>query len=183
MTLTLFSLHTKTTSFSWTPVHFLKRRLTVSPKLIWKTLTFLSFFFIDTYEPDGYNPEAPSITSAGRSQYRQFFTRAQTQRPNLIGLTSGEMDTNPRGRKGFYFSLRTSVFIFPFSRLKAMFFLTDLVFQSSFQTSEILWHLYFFFLFFFLMFNDNLKVKPVLLIKNNHLFGNVRRVGFFCLFF
>ncbi|PKU36164.1 rna-binding protein 27 [Limosa lapponica baueri] len=50
-----------------------------------------------TYEPDGYNPEAPSITSAGRSQYRQFFTRAQTQRPNLIGLTSGEMDTNPRG--------------------------------------------------------------------------------------
>ncbi|NWR67980.1 RBM27 protein, partial [Bucorvus abyssinicus] len=53
-------------------------------------------FFVDTYEPDGYNPEAPSITSAGRSQYRQFFTRAQTQRPNLIGLTSGEMDTNPR---------------------------------------------------------------------------------------
>uniref|UniRef100_A0A8C0H4D8 RNA binding motif protein 27 n=1 Tax=Chelonoidis abingdonii TaxID=106734 RepID=A0A8C0H4D8_CHEAB len=49
-----------------------------------------------TYEPDGYNPEAPSITSAGRSQYRQFFTRTQTQRPNLIGLTSGEMDTNPR---------------------------------------------------------------------------------------
>ncbi|XP_062443166.1 RNA-binding protein 27 isoform X2 [Rhea pennata] len=49
-----------------------------------------------TYEPDGYNPEAPSITSAGRSQYRQFFTRAQTQRPNLIGLTSGEMDSNPR---------------------------------------------------------------------------------------
>ncbi|KAM9373256.1 RNA-binding protein 27-like [Phaethornis superciliosus] len=60
--------------------------------------TFFHFspFFIDTYEPDGYNPEAPSITSAGRSQYRQFFTRAQTQRPNLIGLTSGEMDTNPR---------------------------------------------------------------------------------------
>ncbi|XP_025065306.1 RNA-binding protein 27 isoform X2 [Alligator sinensis] len=49
-----------------------------------------------TYEPDGYNPEAPSITGAGRSQYRQFFTRTQTQRPNLIGLTSGEMDTNPR---------------------------------------------------------------------------------------
>lgn len=116
-----------------------------------KLLHFSLFFFIDTYEPDGYNPEAPSITSAGRSQYRQFFTRAQTQRPNLIGLTSGEMDTNPRGRKGFYFSLRTSVFIFPFSRLKAMFFLTDLVFQSSFQTSEILWHLYFFFLFFFFL--------------------------------
>ncbi|XP_074865849.1 RNA-binding protein 27 isoform X2 [Carettochelys insculpta] len=49
-----------------------------------------------TYEPDGYNPEAPSITSAGRSQYRQFFSRTQTQRPNLIGLTSGEVDSNPR---------------------------------------------------------------------------------------
>ncbi|XP_053232646.1 RNA-binding protein 27 isoform X3 [Podarcis raffonei] len=50
-----------------------------------------------TYEPDGYNPEAPSITSTGRSQYRQFFSRTPMQRPNLIGLTSGEMDTNPRG--------------------------------------------------------------------------------------
>ncbi|XP_027697627.1 RNA-binding protein 27 isoform X3 [Vombatus ursinus] len=50
----------------------------------------------DTYEPDGYNPEAPSITSTGRSQYRQFFSRTQTQRPNLIGLTSGDMDANPR---------------------------------------------------------------------------------------
>ncbi|XP_038628075.1 RNA-binding protein 27 isoform X2 [Tachyglossus aculeatus] len=50
----------------------------------------------DTYEPDGYNPEAPSITSSGRSQYRQFFSRTQTQRPNLIGLTSGDMDANPR---------------------------------------------------------------------------------------
>ncbi|XP_058021943.1 RNA-binding protein 27 isoform X4 [Ahaetulla prasina] len=49
-----------------------------------------------TYEPDGYNPEAPSITSTGRSQYRQFFSRIPMQRPNLIGLTSGEMDTNPR---------------------------------------------------------------------------------------
>ncbi|NXB60531.1 RBM27 protein, partial [Struthidea cinerea] len=69
----------RTTSDSWTSVHFLKGKLTPN-----------------TYEPDGYNPEAPSITSAGRSQYRQFFTRAQMQRPNLIGLTSGEMDTNPR---------------------------------------------------------------------------------------
>ncbi|XP_030067446.1 RNA-binding protein 27 isoform X2 [Microcaecilia unicolor] len=49
-----------------------------------------------TYEPDGYNPEAPSITNAGRTQYRQFFSRTLTQRPNLIGLTSGDMDTNPR---------------------------------------------------------------------------------------
>ncbi|NXC40351.1 RBM27 protein, partial [Penelope pileata] len=76
----LFSLFTSSkTSDSWTSMHFLKGKLTMN-----------------TYEPDGYNPEAPSITSAGRSQYRQFFTRAQTQRPNLIGLTSGEMDTNPR---------------------------------------------------------------------------------------
>ncbi|NWW94905.1 RBM27 protein, partial [Rhynochetos jubatus] len=74
----LFS-SSKTTSGSWTSMRFLKGKLT-----------------LNTYEPDGYNPEAPSITSAGRSQYRQFFTRAQTQRPNLIGLTSGEMDTNPR---------------------------------------------------------------------------------------
>ncbi|XP_029439520.1 RNA-binding protein 27 [Rhinatrema bivittatum] len=49
-----------------------------------------------TYEPDGYNPEAPSITNAGRTQYRQFFSRTLTQRPNLIGLTSGDMDANPR---------------------------------------------------------------------------------------
>ncbi|CAH2277056.1 RNA-binding 27 [Pelobates cultripes] len=49
-----------------------------------------------TYEPDGYNPEAPSLTNTGRTAYRQFFTRTQTQRPNLIGLTSGDMDTTPR---------------------------------------------------------------------------------------
>ncbi|NXO13216.1 RBM27 protein, partial [Oriolus oriolus] len=74
----LFS-SSETASDSWTSTHFLKGKLTPN-----------------TYEPDGYNPEAPSITSAGRSQYRQFFTRAQMQRPNLIGLTSGEMDANPR---------------------------------------------------------------------------------------
>lgn len=63
-------------------------------------ISYFSFslsLLIDTYEPDGYNPEAPSITSTGRSQYRQFFSRTPMQRPNLIGLTSGEMDTNPRG--------------------------------------------------------------------------------------
>ncbi|XP_040262107.1 RNA-binding protein 27 isoform X2 [Bufo bufo] len=49
-----------------------------------------------TYEPDGYNPEAPSLTNTGRTGYRQFFTRAPTQRPNLIGLTSCDMDTAPR---------------------------------------------------------------------------------------
>ncbi|XP_075712643.1 RNA-binding protein 27 [Rhinoderma darwinii] len=49
-----------------------------------------------TYEPDGYNPEAPSLTNTGRTGYRQFFNRPQTQRPNLIGLTSCDMDTAPR---------------------------------------------------------------------------------------
>lgn len=68
-------------------------------------LCVLLFYFpSDTYEPDGYNPEAPSITSSGRSQYRQFFSRTQTQRPNLIGLTSGDMDANPRGESTQNFS-------------------------------------------------------------------------------
>ncbi|CAI9539087.1 unnamed protein product, partial [Staurois parvus] len=42
-----------------------------------------------TYEPDGYNPEAPSLTGTGRTGYRPFYTRPQQQRSNLIGLTSG----------------------------------------------------------------------------------------------
>ncbi|XP_036403903.1 RNA-binding protein 27-like isoform X1 [Megalops cyprinoides] len=45
------------------------------------------------YEQEAYNPEAPGLTAAGRPQYRQFIPRIQTQRPNLIGLTSGDMDT------------------------------------------------------------------------------------------
>ncbi|XP_072255090.1 RNA-binding protein 27 [Pyxicephalus adspersus] len=49
-----------------------------------------------TYEPDGYNPEAPSLTGTGRTGYRPFYTRPQQQRSNLIGLTSGDMDTPPR---------------------------------------------------------------------------------------
>ncbi|XP_067842600.1 RNA-binding protein 26 isoform X2 [Heptranchias perlo] len=47
----------------------------------------------ETYETDGYNPEAPSITSASRPVYRH---RVHSQRPNLIGLTSGDMDLPPR---------------------------------------------------------------------------------------
>lgn len=44
----------------------------------------------DSYESDMYNPEAPSITSMSRPmQYRH---RASVQRPNLIGLTMGDMD-------------------------------------------------------------------------------------------
>uniref|UniRef100_UPI00398F0D39 RNA-binding protein 26 isoform X2 n=1 Tax=Pristiophorus japonicus TaxID=55135 RepID=UPI00398F0D39 len=47
----------------------------------------------ETYETDGYNPEAPSITSTSRPVYRH---RVHSQRPNLIGLTSGDMDLPPR---------------------------------------------------------------------------------------
>nr|XP_057943868.1 RNA-binding protein 27 isoform X3 [Doryrhamphus excisus] len=42
------------------------------------------------YDPEGYNPESPGMTGAGRNQYRQFIPRVQTQRSNLIGLTSNE---------------------------------------------------------------------------------------------
>ncbi|KAK1168046.1 RNA-binding protein 26-like isoform X2 [Acipenser oxyrinchus oxyrinchus] len=50
-------------------------------------------FTSETYEPDVYNPEAPSITSTSRPVYRH---RAHAQRPNLIGLTLGEVDLPPR---------------------------------------------------------------------------------------
>ncbi|XP_037544195.1 RNA-binding protein 27 [Nematolebias whitei] len=43
-----------------------------------------------TYDPEGYNPESPGLTAAARNSYRQFIPRVQTQRSNLIGLTSGE---------------------------------------------------------------------------------------------
>ncbi|KAM9450501.1 RNA-binding protein 27 isoform 1-T1 [Clarias gariepinus] len=43
-----------------------------------------------SYDPEAYNPESPAITGTGRAQYRQFIPRIQTQRPNLIGLTSGD---------------------------------------------------------------------------------------------
>ncbi|XP_043919957.1 RNA-binding protein 27 isoform X2 [Protopterus annectens] len=49
-----------------------------------------------TCEPDGYNPESPGITAVGRPLNRTFFTRSQTQRSNLIGLTSGDMDAPQR---------------------------------------------------------------------------------------
>ncbi|XP_038673626.1 RNA-binding protein 26 isoform X5 [Scyliorhinus canicula] len=47
----------------------------------------------EPYETDGYNPEAPSMTSTSRPVYRH---RVHSQRPNLIGLTSGDMDLPPR---------------------------------------------------------------------------------------
>lgn len=49
----------------------------------------------ETYDTDGYNPEAPSITNTSRPMYRH---RVHAQRPNLIGLTSGDMDLPPRGK-------------------------------------------------------------------------------------
>uniref|UniRef100_A0A3Q3WSJ9 Uncharacterized protein n=1 Tax=Mola mola TaxID=94237 RepID=A0A3Q3WSJ9_MOLML len=42
------------------------------------------------YDPEGYNPESPGLTAAGHNPYRQFIPRVQTQRSNLIGLTSNE---------------------------------------------------------------------------------------------
>ncbi|CAL8265478.1 unnamed protein product [Merluccius merluccius] len=46
------------------------------------------------YDPEGYNPELPGLTGAGRKQYRQFIPRVQTQRTNLIGLTSGDSQSS-----------------------------------------------------------------------------------------
>lgn len=47
--------------------------------------------FPDNYDAEGYNPEAPGLTGSGRSApFRHFIPRVQTQRPNLIGLTSSE---------------------------------------------------------------------------------------------
>lgn len=48
------------------------------------------FYPSDNYDPEGYNPESPGLTAAGRNPYRQFIPRVQTQRSNLIGLTSNE---------------------------------------------------------------------------------------------
>uniref|UniRef100_A0A667XYD6 RNA binding motif protein 26 n=1 Tax=Myripristis murdjan TaxID=586833 RepID=A0A667XYD6_9TELE len=52
-------------------------------------------FTSDTYDTDVYNPEAPSITSTSRPIYRH---RVNAQRPNLIGLTMGEVDQPPRDK-------------------------------------------------------------------------------------
>uniref|UniRef100_A0A4W4F6B6 RNA binding motif protein 26 n=1 Tax=Electrophorus electricus TaxID=8005 RepID=A0A4W4F6B6_ELEEL len=52
--------------------------------------------------PDVYNPEAPSMNP--RPVYRH---RGNVQRPNLIGLTMGEMDVPPRGNPVPCCSLQT----------------------------------------------------------------------------
>uniref|UniRef100_H2V4A3 RNA binding motif protein 26 n=1 Tax=Takifugu rubripes TaxID=31033 RepID=H2V4A3_TAKRU len=55
----------------------------------------LPMFSSDTYDNDGYNPEAPSITNTSRPLYRH---RVNAQRPNLIGLTMGDVDQPQRGK-------------------------------------------------------------------------------------
>ncbi|KAM9408799.1 RNA-binding protein 26 [Pholidichthys leucotaenia] len=52
-------------------------------------------FSSDHYETDVYNPEAPSITNTSRPIYRH---RVNAQRPNLIGLTMGEVDQPQRDK-------------------------------------------------------------------------------------
>uniref|UniRef100_A0A3P8QWN4 RNA binding motif protein 26 n=1 Tax=Astatotilapia calliptera TaxID=8154 RepID=A0A3P8QWN4_ASTCA len=47
------------------------------------------------YDIDVYNPEAPSITNTSRQIYRH---RVNAQRPNLIGLTMGEVDQPHRDK-------------------------------------------------------------------------------------
>lgn len=59
------------------------------------------FYTLDNYDAEGYNPESPGLTVAGRNPYRQFIPRVQTQRSNLIGLTSSE-GQGSRGNKLFY---------------------------------------------------------------------------------
>ncbi|EGV97542.1 RNA-binding protein 26 [Cricetulus griseus] len=65
-----------------------------------------SLFTTDTYDTDGYNPEAPSITNTSRPMYRH---RVHAQRPNLIGLTSGDMDLPPREKPPNKSSMRIVV--------------------------------------------------------------------------
>lgn len=64
------------------------------------------FYTLDNYDAEGYNPESPGLTVAGRNPYRQFIPRVQTQRSNLIGLTSSE-GQGSRGNnliyRGFFF--------------------------------------------------------------------------------
>ncbi|XP_051562689.1 RNA-binding protein 26-like isoform X2 [Myxocyprinus asiaticus] len=58
-------------------------------------------FTSDSFEPDVYNPEAPSMNS--RPMYRH---RVNAQRPNLIGLTMGEVDLPSREKMSNNNSMR-----------------------------------------------------------------------------
>ncbi|KAM6147246.1 LOW QUALITY PROTEIN: RNA-binding protein 26 [Phoenicopterus ruber ruber] len=59
----------------------------------------------ETYDTDGYNPEAPSITNTSRPMYGHR-VHAQTK---LIGLTSGDMDLPPREKPPNKSSMRIVV--------------------------------------------------------------------------
>ncbi|XP_053722466.1 RNA-binding protein 26 isoform X2 [Synchiropus splendidus] len=50
-------------------------------------------FTSDSYETDVYNPEAPSLSNTSRPMYRH---RGNPERPNLIGLTMGDVDQSHR---------------------------------------------------------------------------------------
>ncbi|XP_075872990.1 RNA-binding protein 27 isoform X5 [Nelusetta ayraudi] len=52
------------------------------------------FPMTDPFDPEGYNPESPALTPAGRHPYRHFIPRVQTQRCNLIGLTSSSTSSS-----------------------------------------------------------------------------------------
>lgn len=52
----------------------------------------------DPFDPEGYNPESPALTPAGRHPYRHFIPRVQTQRCNLIGLTSSTSSSSLEGQ-------------------------------------------------------------------------------------
>lgn len=61
---------------------------------VYMILSVFALPWPDTYENDVYNPEAPSITNTSRPLYRH---RVNAQRPNLIGLTMGDVDQPQRG--------------------------------------------------------------------------------------
>ena len=62
-----------------------------SPAPCCSTLLSLPVLPADGYDLEGYNPELPGLTGPSRQkQYRHFIPRVQTQRTNLIGLTSGD---------------------------------------------------------------------------------------------
>uniref|UniRef100_A0A8C6YSA5 RNA-binding protein 26 n=1 Tax=Nothoprocta perdicaria TaxID=30464 RepID=A0A8C6YSA5_NOTPE len=73
-----------------------------APPSLFTTISLLP----ETYDTDGYNPEAPSITNTSRPMYRH---RVHAQRPNLIGLTSGDMDLPPREKPANKSSMRIVV--------------------------------------------------------------------------
>ena len=85
----------------------------------------------DNYDPEGYNPESPGLTPACHNSYRQFIPRVQTQRSNLIGLTSNE-GQGSRGKIVSLIELVCFLFFVFFPRL-------DIVTYRSYQTDWLKW--------------------------------------------